>query len=138
MFAQRPHETTLLFLLRWMTRISGAVSIGLILLFVFGENWQFSQLRWEELGTILFPLGLVSGLILGWLEEIRGGALAIGSVAAFYVVYGLAFSGSIRQGWGFALFAIPGVLFLIHGLLSRRATAGPEFSNSRDLTNTTR
>ncbi|MGB7210567.1 MAG: hypothetical protein WBD27_18070 [Pyrinomonadaceae bacterium] len=81
---------------------------------------DFSTSSWKEIGAmLLFPLGLLVGLILGWQEEIKGGALAVGSIAAFYLVYGLALSGSIRQGWWFLIFAIPGFLFLLYGLLSR-------------------
>jgi hypothetical protein len=80
---------------------------------------DFSTSSWKEIGAmLLFPLGLLVGLILGWQEEIKGGALAVGSIAAFYLVYGLALSGSIRQGWWFLIFAIPGFLFLLYGFLS--------------------
>jgi hypothetical protein len=132
MFAQRPHETPFLFLLRWAARITSAVSIALILLFAFGENWQFSDVRWEEWGVVLlFPLGLVSGLILGWQEEIKGGILAVGSVVLFYLVYGLALTGSIGKNWWFALFALPGILYLVHGMLSRRVIGGTSSSIAR-------
>ena len=120
MFAPRQHENTFLFLLRWAARTLSAVSIGTILLFIFGEgSLDFSTSSWKEIGAmLLFPLGLLVGLILGWQEEIKGGALAVGSIAAFYLVYGLALSGSIRQGWWFLIFAVPGFLFLLYGLLS--------------------
>ncbi len=109
-----------MFLLRWTARTLSAVSIGTILLFIFGEDTlDLSGVAWEELGALLlFPLGLLAGLILGWQEEVKGGALAVGSIAAFYLIYGLVLSGSIRQGWWFLIFAIPGFLFLLYGVIS--------------------
>lgn len=114
-----------LFLLRWTARSLSAVSIGTILLFIFGEgSLDLSGVAWEEIGAmLLFPLGLLVGLILAWQEEIKGGALAVFSIAAFYLVYGLALNGSIRQGWWFLIFAIPGFLFLLYGVLSNSSRA---------------
>jgi hypothetical protein len=95
--------------------------IGILLLFIFSEVLDLSGITWEELGVILlFPLGLLSGLILGWEEEVKGGVLAVASVVAFYLIYDLALGGSMRQGAWILLFGIPGLLFLIHGLLAAR------------------
>lgn len=58
------------------------------------------------------------GLVLAWQDELKGGGVAVFSVLAFYVVYGFAFSGSIRQGWWFLLLTIPGFLFLFYGLMN--------------------
>lgn len=59
-------------------------------------------------------------MILAWQEELKGGVLAICSVAAFYLVYGMALTGFNTQEWWLALFAVPGILFFAYGLLSRR------------------
>ena len=76
-----------------------------------------SIIAWEEMGVLmLFPLGFLIGLILGWQEELKGGALAVGSIAAFYFVYGLILNGSILQGGWFAIVALPGFLFLLYGI----------------------
>jgi hypothetical protein len=81
---------------------------------------DLSAVAWDELGALLlFPLGLLVGLILGWHEEMKGGALAMFSIGAFYLIYGLALNGSINQGWWILIFAVPGFLFLLYGLLSR-------------------
>ena len=130
MFTPRQHENNLLFILRWTARILSAVSIAMLLLFMFGEGLDLSNVTWEEMGAILlFPLGLIAGLIMGWQEETKGGALAVCSVAAFYFVYGLVLNGSLRQGWWIMIFAIPGFLYLFYGALSsvsrtKAATSG--------------
>ena len=66
---------------------------------------------------MLFPLGFLIGLMHGWQEELKGGALAVGSIAAFYFVYRLILNGSTLQGWWFAIVAFPGFLFLLYGIL---------------------
>ena len=125
MFAPRHYENNFLYTLRWIARILSMFCIGVLLLFVFSEGLNLSNITWEERGvTLLFPLGLLAGLILGWQEEVKGGVLAVVSVAAFYLVYDLALGGSIRQGAWILLFAIPGLLFLLHGFLSSRVTKG--------------
>ena len=117
MFTPRQNESTFLFGLRWSARLLSAVSIVLILLFIIGEGLDVSIIAWEEMGVLmLFPLGFLIGLLLGWQEELKGGALAVGSIAAFYFVYGLILNGSILQGW-VAIVALPGFLFLLYGIL---------------------
>ena len=117
MFPPRQNESNFLFGLRWSARLLSAVSIGLILLFIFGEGLDVSIIAWEEMGVLmLFPLGFLIGLLLGWQEELKGGALAVGSIAAFYFVYRLILNGSILQGWWFAIVALPGFLFLLYGI----------------------
>lgn len=117
MFTPRHYENNFLFALRWMARILSMFCIGVLLLFIFGGGLDLSNVTWEELGvSLLVPLGLLSGLVLAWQEEIKGGALAVASVAAFYLIYDLALGGSMRQGSWILLFGIPGLLFLIHGI----------------------
>ena len=124
MFTPRQHKSAVLYLLRWTARLLSAVFIGLILLFLFGVSFDMSKITWQDIvGLTLFPFGLVAGLILGWKEELKGGSLAVGSVAAFYLIYGYVLSGSFRLGWWFAVFSIPGLLFLTYGLITRHASA---------------
>lgn len=119
MFALRSGETRGLYILRWLARALSVCSIAFILLFVFGENWDVSAVTWEDAGLLLlFPLGFLSGLILGWQEELKGGALAVGSIAALYLVFAL--RSSLPHGWWFLILTVPGVLFLLYGLLRVR------------------
>lgn len=119
MLSPRASETNSLFFLRWSARITGAFSVAMLLLFMFGEeSGSWSRITGKQaIGMLFFPLGLISGLILGWQEEKWGGLLAVVSVAAFYVIYGLVLNGSMQLGWWFLVFAAPGFLFLLYGLL---------------------
>ena len=119
MSSPRANETRLLFFLRWTARITGALSVAMLFLFMFGEeSGSWSRITGSQaIGMLFFPLGLMSGLILGWQEEKWGGLVAVVSVAAFYVVYGLILNGSLQLGWWFLVFAGPGFPFLLYGLL---------------------
>ena len=118
MFAPRQHENNLLFGLRWAARMLSAVSIGSILLLILSDGFNLSRVTWEEMGVLLlFPLGLLVGLILGWEEEAKGGALAVLSVTSFYLAYGLLLKGSFSEGLWILFFLIPGFLLLLYGAL---------------------
>jgi|KBSSwiStaDraftv2_1062776.scaffolds.fasta_scaffold3542243_1 hypothetical protein len=118
MFASRQHENDILFAIRWTAHSLSAVSIGALLLLIFSNRVSLSVLTWEETGLmLLFPVGLVVGLILGWHEEGKGGAIAVFSVAAFYVWYGLMVNRSFIEASWVLLFLIPGLLLLLYGAL---------------------
>ena len=56
-----------------VARFWSILSIGLILLFFFGEGLKLFELTVKELfAFILFPVGLVAGLIIAWKKEIAG------------------------------------------------------------------
>jgi hypothetical protein len=121
-FRARPYENLFLFFLRWVARVLGAISIGAILLFIFAGGIDISKATWEEFGVMmLFPLGLLSGLILSWEEELKGSAVALFSIGAFFFVHGLVMKGNLSQTLWLAVFALPGILFLMHGVLSLSA-----------------
>jgi integral membrane sensor domain MASE1 len=118
MFTQRENEETLMFALRIAARVTSVVVFLILLLFYIGEGLSLTNTnRNEFIGLLFFPVGLVAGFALGWHDELWGGIIAICSTAAFYVIYGLALSGSIDQGWAFLVFTIPGALFLLYGLI---------------------
>ena len=90
------------------------------MLFLFGEKFEVSRVTTKQwVGLLFFPLGITVGLVIAWWKEGLGGAINVGSLAAFYLIYGLLLHEKLGQGWPFAVFAVPGVLFLISGMLSR-------------------
>ena len=118
MFSPRVNEPTYLFALRWIARGLSIATIGFILLFMFGEEANWSAVRPVEMvGLAFFPFGLMAGLVLAWRREMSGSLIAVGSIACFYLNYGLAIRGSIAQGWWILGLAFPGVLFLVYALL---------------------
>lgn len=120
MFEPREHEDTFLFVLRWTARALGVVCLAIILLFFFGEGFDFQNVTAKQwVGFIFFPVGVFVGLVLAWHEEGVGGAVVVISVLALYLVYGWLLNGSLWLGWAFLPFLVPGVLFLIYRFLSR-------------------
>jgi peptidoglycan/LPS O-acetylase OafA/YrhL len=119
MFSPKINEPTYLFVLRWIARLLSVASLGFILLFVVvGEGSSWASVRAQDLvGLAFFPFGLMLGLVLGWRREMSGGIVAVGSIALFYLVYGLAINQAIFQGWWFLVLSIPGWLFLLYALL---------------------
>lgn len=102
-------------ILRWTARILGLASIGVILLFLFGEGLVVNG-AWptptEWVGLLFFPIGLMIGLLIAWRNELIGGLFAVGSVAAFYV-WAFIVRGGLPRGPYFLLLALPALLFLI-------------------------
>lgn len=103
-------------IVRWLARLGSLASLGLLLLFFFGEGADLAALLpTETWGLIFFPLGIMVGMLLGWRWEILGGSVTVLSLLAFYKVM-YAASGRFPEGIWFLLFALPGLLFLYCGL----------------------
>ncbi len=120
MFTKRENEQTALFILRWSARVLGLMVLFLLTLFYFTGGVGSTEITAREyVGLLFFPVGVAIGFIVGWRNELVGGMISVLSVAAFYLLYGLMLSGSMRQGFAFIIFAIPGILFLTYGVLIR-------------------
>jgi hypothetical protein len=109
---------------RWAARLLSLLSIGVLLLFIIGEGFNPLHLAPRELLlSLFFPIGVLLGMGLAWRWEALGGTLTIGSLLAFYAVHWLG-SGQFPGGVFFALFASPGLLFLLAALTARPKAAG--------------
>ncbi len=106
-------------ILRWTARILSVASLSLLLAFIFGDDGiKPSRVTAQEwVGLAFFPFGVAIGMLIGWWNEKLGGIISVASLAAFYVIYGGLVRGSMAMGWFFVLFALPGFLFLLSGLL---------------------
>ena len=105
--------------LRWIARAGSLLSIGLLLLFFIGGDFQTAQIGLKQwVGLIFFPAGVVAGMIIGWWKEGVGAGISLASLLAFYGVYGFLLGNHIG-GWAFLAFASPGFLFLLYWVLSR-------------------
>jgi hypothetical protein len=102
-------------------RIWSLASIAFVLIFVLGElrnGHGPTPTGAEWIGLAFWPSGVIVGLIVGWFRKGLGGAIAIGSLVAFYV-WNLLERGTFPRGPYFILVAGPGVLFLLAWLYSR-------------------
>jgi hypothetical protein len=119
LFIERPELARSL---RLTARVLSLASIGTIPLFFIGEGFIPARVAAREwIGLLFFPCGVIAGMIIGWWREGPGGTVTLGSLAGFYLVYGLLLSGNIAQGWAFIAFALPGFLFLLCSLLDQHA-----------------
>jgi len=115
-----PHSTDAAF--RWSARILSIFSFAVLLLFVIGERPNLLHFTDRELLMFLFfPLGLYLGMALAWHWELAGGALTLACLAAFYLVNWV-FSSHFPRGWALLVFALPGFLFFICGLVKHSRT----------------
>lgn len=120
MLHRREDESTAMFILRWAARLLSLATALLLALFFLGEGVQISDLAGLEfIGLLFFPVGLLIGFAVGWRNELIGGNISVLSIAAFYFGYELIASGRLPSGFSFALFTIPGLLFLAYGLVDR-------------------
>ena len=117
--------------LRWSARATGLLSMGVLLLFLTGEDGLVGGNGWakvrpaEWIGLLFFPFGVLLGLALAWWREALGAVVASASVTAFYLYHVLR-AGRLPGGPWFLIFTSPAVLFfaswLAHG---RRRNAVP-------------
>lgn len=102
--------------IEFLARLGSIASITLLVLVFWGEALNPSQIsRTEWVGLVFFPIGITIGMVVAWWKEGLGSAITVGSLVAFYVVYGYVFKNHIG-GWAFIVFASPGFLFLLHWL----------------------
>jgi hypothetical protein len=108
--------------LRWLARVSSILSFAVLLMFVFGEEFDVTKITSSEwLGFLFFPVGLVMGFLIGWKSEFVGGFFSILSMLGFYFIHGVLVTGQIPRGFAFFIFSIPAFLFLICGIYGNLA-----------------
>jgi hypothetical protein len=100
--------------IRWIARVVSVLNLAILLTFIIGEfstpGPRPTSAEW--VGLAFFPIGIIAGLVLGWLSERWGGACVVVSLAGFYVWYGVEY-GSAPRGPFFFLFSVGGFLFLL-------------------------
>src|SRR5665213_780144 len=108
--------------LRWSARILSILSVGIVLLFAFGEGLNFSHFSARELVLFaFFPIGVCLGMALAWWREGLGGGITIASFVAFYLGHHLSTS-SFPRGFALMALAAPGFLFLLCWLWDHSTT----------------
>lgn len=114
-----------MYMIRWTARVLSLALILLFGLFMFGDDGITAEVTGTEwAGLLFFPIGISIGFIYGWKNELIGGLISVASLVCFYLVYGLGLTGQMPRGMWFAIFTIPGFLFLLYGALAVIRTAG--------------
>jgi hypothetical protein len=116
------HRDLKLTILRWIARIWSYIVVAFIVLFVgahlFGSEGIGLKLD-EAIAFTFFPIGLTMGLIIAWWKEGLGGIIATVSIIAFHLTMLFA-QGEPDLVILIELLAVPGPLFVICWLLSRK------------------
>ncbi len=110
----------------WIARSLSILTVGLLALFLIGEPTNLRTVSVQTLLLIVFfPLGLIVGLVIGWWRELAGGIVSAGCLVAFCLL-NWTFNGRPPNVAPLLIFAVPGALFIIAGIIRpRRAAAGP-------------
>ena len=95
--------------IRWLARAGSLASIGLLSAFLVGEGLPPIICK-----TVLFPFGVMVGLLLAWRFERTGGMIAVACLLMFYALEHFG-GGAFPKGNAFWLISAPGALFLISG-----------------------
>jgi hypothetical protein len=117
MFSTRIDLSLPLAVIELLARVGSIASIALLVMLFAGEGLHPSQVPTKEwVGLLFFPAGVVIGMVVAWWREGVGAVVTVGSLLAFYLVYGYLMRNHLG-GWAFVVFASPGFLFLLHWLL---------------------
>ena len=104
-------------LVEFLARAGSVISIILLLLLFEAEVRHPSEIAPREwFGLVFFPIGVVVGMTIAWWKEGLGVSITVGSLLAFYLVYGYLLQYHIA-GYAFVIFASPAFLFFFHWVL---------------------
>ena len=110
--------------LRWTARLFAAALLGLVAVIFLGEG-GFNPLKLTAVEAIQMTLFLTtcSGLVVAWRWQVIGGALSLGGMILFLAVE-FAVRGGLPRGLLLHLMLLPGILFLVDGIIRKRMAAG--------------
>lgn len=104
---------------RWTARGIAAVLMLVVVAFVIGEGMpNVLQATPSEILQFLAFTVVVAGLLIGFRWEFLGGLTVLGGLVVVYTM-NVAATGKVPGG-AFPWFFIPGLLFLVSGLSSRK------------------
>ena len=108
--------------IQWLTWAARGLSVLvtiILLIFFIGESSSLLDISGRDAIMLLFfPVGLLVGMIWGWVKPVVGGAIGVASIVAFYIA-DLLLSGNLPSGIWFLVFGLPSYLFLAAGMLER-------------------
>lgn len=89
-----------------------------LLMIALGEFGQGPAGPREWIYLVLFPFGFSVGYLIGWHWPLLGGCVSLICMALSLIVIGRAFDWGPYLIW--AVLSLPGLLFVIAGLMRRR------------------
>ena len=114
-------------LLRWIALISGSLVLAFVAFMLGadligamqeGRSWGHMDVS-DTLQFLLFPIGLLVGLVLAYKWEMLGGAVTVMSMLTLCLLS----TDLFRHA--FYLWALPGMLYMIHAwLMSKTSRVG--------------
>jgi hypothetical protein len=112
---------TIVAILKWFARILSLLSIGTLLLFIFGEGFNPGVVVTQQgIMLMFFPIGIITGMIIAWWSEGLGGSITILSLVCFYLLDYI-FYREFPQGLAFLAFSAPGIVFVLYSILTFNA-----------------
>ena len=109
----------------WLARIWFIASVGLLCAFLVGEGLPPLTVK-----SLLFPFGVMLGLVLAWRFERIGGLIGTASMLLFYALEYLG-HGRFPGGYAFMLVSAPSVIFLCCGYLRARQIRNTNAESAR-------
>jgi hypothetical protein len=109
--------------LRCTARFLAVFLIGLVLLFLVGDGGlNLLKLTPVETVQMFFFFTTLIGLVIAWRKELLGGTISVVGILCFFTVEYVV-TGRFPRGPAFYLMLLPGILFLLNGLIRRGLSA---------------
>lgn len=107
-------------MLAWIARAAAVASVLFLLLYIISDLAYVSRCSFSEiLLFVLFPIGVILGLLLGLKYELLGAIVCLFAFFLFYLLH-FVIEKNFPKGAAFMLFASPAILFLISWLASSK------------------
>jgi hypothetical protein len=103
---------------RWTARVLATLLVGLVLVILVGEGFNPFKLKPVEATQMTFFLAACTGLVVAWRWPLIGGTMATGGMILFFADE-FAATARFPTGLVFYLMLLPGILFLLSGILRR-------------------
>jgi hypothetical protein len=97
--------------LRWTARITGALLVGLVLLFAIGEGVHPRDFDLVTGSMMLTFLVCHVGMVVLWRWELAGGMMSVMGMTGFYTIEYIS-SGKLPGGWVLPVCFLPGIFAL--------------------------
>jgi len=113
--------------IRWTASVLTAFLLGVVLVVFVGVTidggFHPLKLKGVEPIQMIFFWTACNGMVIAWRWQVIGGALSLGGMILFFAVE-FAVRGGLPRGLLLHLMLLPGILFLVDGIIRKRMAAG--------------